>query len=249
MRAPAARPAGAASPARRSRTPRRATASRRRPRACGRRSARYRRRRRPAQTTPTSVIRRMRGRRPDRPSSDEQRPEQVELLLDRERPGSAGTGSASTSAREVVGRLRGEAPVGDVERGRDAPTSPRPRLLAAARHDGAPRRIVTTSTSDGGGQQPAGPAGVERPEVDPARCARARARAGPVIRKPDSTKNTSTPTKPPREPGTPAWNSTTRRTATPRSPSMSGRNAPWDGVRAAGPGVTTARWPTAMSGD
>src|SRR3954468_23402295 len=38
------------------------------------------------------------------------------------------------------------------------------------------------------------------------------------------TKNTSTPTNPPRKPGTARWPSTTRRTATPRRPSTSGRN-------------------------
>src|SRR4051812_40884357 len=46
----------------------------------------------------------------------------------------------------------------------------------------------------------------------------------PVMRKPEMTKKTSTPTKPPDIPGTAAWNRTTARTATARSPSMSGRN-------------------------
>src|SRR5689334_15019894 len=44
------------------------------------------------------------------------------------------------------------------------------------------------------------------------------------MRNPEMTKKTSTPTKPPGTPGTAAWNSTTARTATARSPSMSGRN-------------------------
>src|SRR6188768_1155077 len=43
------------------------------------------------------------------------------------------------------------------------------------------------------------------------------------MKNPDNTKNTSTPTKPPASAGTRAWKSTTRRIATPRSPSMSGR--------------------------
>ena len=42
--------------------------------------------------------------------------------------------------------------------------------------------------------------------------------------KPEMTKKTSTPTNPPIRWVTPAWNSTTRRMATARSPSMSGRN-------------------------
>src|SRR6476646_6100400 len=45
----------------------------------------------------------------------------------------------------------------------------------------------------------------------------------PVMRKPDRTKNTSTPTNPPTTPGIPAWNSRTRRIARPRRPSRSGR--------------------------
>src|SRR6188768_3474206 len=47
----------------------------------------------------------------------------------------------------------------------------------------------------------------------------------PVIRYPEMTKNTSTPTKPPASPGTPAWASTTRPMASARSPSMSSRRA------------------------
>src|SRR4051794_26516363 len=46
----------------------------------------------------------------------------------------------------------------------------------------------------------------------------------PVIRNPDMTKNTSTPTKPPGMMVGKAWNATTHRTATARSPSMSGRH-------------------------
>ena len=48
--------------------------------------------------------------------------------------------------------------------------------------------------------------------------------SSPVIKKPEITKNTSTPTKPPPIPGSWAWNSTTANTATARRPSMSGRN-------------------------
>src|SRR6185369_12863423 len=44
------------------------------------------------------------------------------------------------------------------------------------------------------------------------------------MKKPERTKKTSTPTKPPDSRDTPAWNSTTRRIATPRSPSISGLN-------------------------
>src|SRR6478752_1886609 len=46
----------------------------------------------------------------------------------------------------------------------------------------------------------------------------------PVMRKPESTKKTSTPTKPPLTTPTPAWNATTSSTATARRPSMSARN-------------------------
>ena len=42
-----------------------------------------------------------------------------------------------------------------------------------------------------------------------------------VIKYPEITKNTSTPTKPPPNPGTPKWNNNTATTATARSPSMS----------------------------
>ena len=45
------------------------------------------------------------------------------------------------------------------------------------------------------------------------------------IRKPEMTKKTSTPTKPPWTVSGKAWNPTTVRTAIPRSPSMSGRYA------------------------
>src|ERR1035437_3473766 len=63
----------------------------------------------------------------------------------------------------------------------------------------------------------------------------------PVIRKPETTKKRSTPMKPPvicvaEWESRPAWKSTTRETAMPRSPSMSGRkpsfSAPPDLVRA-----------------
>src|SRR5437867_3917487 len=47
----------------------------------------------------------------------------------------------------------------------------------------------------------------------------------PVMKKPERTKNTSTPTKPPARPDTPAWNRTTRRIETPRRPSRSDLNA------------------------
>ena len=47
-----------------------------------------------------------------------------------------------------------------------------------------------------------------------------------VTRKPDRTKNTSTPTYPPGKLPLPAWNNTTRYTATARSPSRCGRYAP-----------------------
>ena len=49
------------------------------------------------------------------------------------------------------------------------------------------------------------------------------ARISEVIRKPEMTKNTSTPTKPPVQPGTPAWKANTGTIATARNPSMSGR--------------------------
>jgi len=54
--------------------------------------------------------------------------------------------------------------------------------------------------------------------------------SSPVIRNPEMTKKTSTPTKPPSRPGIPAWNSTTASTATARRPSMSGRNLLSGGV-------------------
>src|SRR6266487_645584 len=47
-----------------------------------------------------------------------------------------------------------------------------------------------------------------------------------VIRKPEITKNTSTPTNPPCTPSRSAWYSTTESTAKARKPSMSGRNLP-----------------------
>ncbi|CAM5739042.1 hypothetical protein SMICM304S_10892 [Streptomyces microflavus] len=47
----------------------------------------------------------------------------------------------------------------------------------------------------------------------------------PVIRYPEMTKKTSTPMNPPARPGISAWKARTARTATARSPSMSGRNA------------------------
>ena len=52
------------------------------------------------------------------------------------------------------------------------------------------------------------------------------ATSSPVMRKPEITKKTSTPTKPPRAAPTPAWKVTTSPTATARSPSMSARNRP-----------------------
>jgi hypothetical protein len=45
------------------------------------------------------------------------------------------------------------------------------------------------------------------------------------MRHPDRTKNTSTPTNPPKNPAMPVWNATTIRTAILRSPSISGRKA------------------------
>lgn len=48
--------------------------------------------------------------------------------------------------------------------------------------------------------------------------------SSPVITKPEITKKTSTPTKPPVRRGTPAWKRTTSRTAMARRPSTSGRN-------------------------
>jgi len=44
----------------------------------------------------------------------------------------------------------------------------------------------------------------------------------PVIKKPEITKKTSTPTKPPEKPGTPKWYNTTAATAQARKPLMSG---------------------------
>ena len=46
-----------------------------------------------------------------------------------------------------------------------------------------------------------------------------------VIKKPDSTKNTSTPTNPPENQAIRAWNKMTTMTATARRPSMSGRKS------------------------
>ena len=51
---------------------------------------------------------------------------------------------------------------------------------------------------------------------------RSRSRT-PVMTNPEMTKNTSTPTKPPERADTPEWKRTTRRTATARRPSTSGR--------------------------
>jgi hypothetical protein len=56
--------------------------------------------------------------------------------------------------------------------------------------------------------------------------ARPSARRFLVMRYPEITKNTSTPTKPPEKPGMCAWYATTRTIAIARIPSMSGRKAP-----------------------
>ncbi len=51
-------------------------------------------------------------------------------------------------------------------------------------------------------------------------------KSSPVMRNPEMTKNTSTPTYPPDTAGMPAWNNRIRTTATARIPSMSGRKWP-----------------------
>ena len=139
-------------------------------------------------------------------------------------------------AREVVTRRQGEADVAERE-GRDG----------AVQADGRP--IERSHEKEGGAkrgdehdegrreQTPGSACETGSRPIRPVRsCSRRRS---PVMRKPLMTKKTSTPTKPPAIPARPARNRTTTRTASPRRPSMSGRNPSWV-LEAAGVGTITS---------
>ena len=120
------------------------------------------------------------------------------------RPTATSSAAAARAALsgEVVGARRGEVDVGGEERRRRwRRGSPTPR----------PRGSSSASRAHGHDQRERGrrqdPAGAPRVELTRTRSARfsARRSSHPVIRNPEITKNTSTPTKPPGRNGTPAW--------------------------------------------
>ena len=152
--------------------------------------------------------------------------------------------------REVVGAERGEAPVGDRQGGEDGVAG---GLRGPDRQEQQPGDDAGDRQDDQrGGQQPADPPQPEGPQRDGAGARSASRTSSPVMRKPETTKKTSTPTKPPA--GAPSrWSPRTSRTATARSPSTSGRNlvtrqdAPRR-PRTGGRGTSGARLPEVRAG-
>ena len=154
-------------------------------------------------------------------ADDQRRPEQIELLLHTQRPVVLKR-RRRRIGRQVVGALDREAVVADIQRAGDAVTDHAACLQRRQQHRRCDaRRDRAPSPRQAAAVVPArrrtGPA-APCPALDASRHSR------PVIRNPETTKNTSTPMNPPPTPGRPAWNRTTARTATARRPSMSGRN-------------------------
>ena len=169
--------------------------------------------------------------RPTREADEQQRPQQVELLLDGKRPVVQqrrwlGLGELR---REVVAEAPGEHEVDDEHPRRHGVDGQR-ALGQRRQARGSPPISVTTSTRhDAGSSRRARRAqnpGSDNVPVDASSLSSKR-----VIRNPDRTKNTSTPTNPPWKAPSRRWNSTTATTANARSPSTSGRNSssatPW----------------------
>ena len=120
--------------------------------------------------------------------------------------------------REVVGALGDEGPVGHPEEGGDGVVA----QCAVDSGENRSRAATTTSTitSSAGSKRRA-----RRIQKSPRRiCAvrRCSSSSSEVIRNPLSTKNTSTPRKPPDNPGMPPWSASTNATATARMPSNAG---------------------------
>ena len=135
-------------------------------------------------------------RRADDPGQGEgqQRDDDVELLLDRQRP------EVLHDARLLVVHAVGDAlgdevPVGHVGGGRDHVAGQRAQLVGVADQRG--HDDGQGQAQQRGGQQAAEPAAPEVPQPDAARRAPTRTSSSEVIRKPDSTKNIDTPRKPP----------------------------------------------------
>ncbi len=81
-----------------------------------------------------------------------------------------------------------------------------------------PRRAPSAAARAAAG----GRGGSRTPSGRSARCGRVSSSSSEVIRKPLSTKNTSTPRKPPDSPGMPPWSASTSATAIARTPSSAG---------------------------
>ena len=160
------------------------------------------------------------ARGPGDPADQEQRPDEVELLLHRQRP--------------VVLQRRGRLALGEVV-GADG------READVGREGGDPDGVLDDLDGPdereeedggdhgrhghhGGGRAgSAGRGGRRTPAARSGRCAAASRISSEVIRKPEITKKTSTPTKPPETVPKPEWATITSRTASARRPWMSGR--------------------------
>ena len=140
-------------------------------------------------------------------AEQQQREEEVELLLDRQRPEVQERADLDLRGREVVVALGQELPVRDVQQ----------RPLGVAHQRARPDRRQQHDRDGAGGQhhqdaRPAaagGPAGRRSARGPAARCPPAPDRMFET-RKPESTKNRSTPMKPPPTDASPLWKSTTR---------------------------------------
>ena len=133
---------------------------------------------------------------------DDQRPGEVELLLDAEGPVVQHRAGRAVLG-EVVRALLGEAPVGREQR---RPASGRRRRAGrwrAGTTRAVPIAVATSTTVEAGRIRRARRA--QNPASDTRPFRRHSTTSRPVMRKPEITKKRSTPTKPPDRPGTPAW--------------------------------------------
>ncbi len=168
--------------------------------------------------------------RPAVQGQQRQRPEQVELLLDR-----AATRSAAAERASVrVGRRSSRRAVAAKTKLTTKPPAATASVASGRWAIGASniceaRTVTTTTTHEAGSRRRARRAQNRGNEIVPVVVA-SRSNSL-VIRKPDSTKNTSTPTNPPENREILAWNKMTAMTATARRPSMSGRNVVVDHAR------------------
>jgi hypothetical protein len=149
--------------------------------------------------------------------AQEQREQQTELLFQAERPGMPGAvGSGRRRQSSWCGREKRRWP--------PRPSSPRHcRQTPASRmaKERSSRRAASPAASQsapaGCGARDAGRIWSEK------RRSSISSKTARVITKPEITKNTSTPTKPPREPARPRWKAKMASTASARRPSTSGR--------------------------